>query len=187
VGDVPIDTMPERWRKGLGYVAQNIFLLDSSIAANIAFGSPPPINEAKLAEVAEKASVREFADAKPEGMAARVGELGGLLSGGQRQRIGIARAMYKNADLLIMDEATSALDAITERDIIETLLELRREKTVVMIAHRASTIRAADHVIVLERGRLVAAGPYDVMLAECPVFQRLLASSDQEAESLTHV
>jgi HlyD family secretion protein len=108
VGDVPIDTMPERWRKGLGYVAQNIFLLDSSIAANIAFGSPPPINEAKLAEVAEKASVREFADAKPEGMAARVGELGGLLSGGQRQRIGIARAMYKNADLLIMDEATSA-------------------------------------------------------------------------------
>jgi ABC-type multidrug transport system fused ATPase/permease subunit len=83
-----------------------------------------------------------------------------------------------------MDEATSALDAITERDIIETLLELRREKTVVMIAHRASTIRAADHVIVLERGRLVAAGPYDVMLAECPEFQRLLVSSDQEAEAL---
>jgi HlyD family secretion protein len=184
VGDVPIDAMPERWRKGLGYVAQNIFLLDSSIAANIAFGSPPPIDEAKLAEVAEKASVREFADAKPEGMASRVGELGGLLSGGQRQRIGIARALYKNADLLIMDEATSALDAITEREIIETLLELRREKTVVMIAHRASTIRAADHVIVLERGRLVAAGPYDVMLAECPEFQRLLVSSDQEAEAL---
>ena len=184
VGDVPVDSMPERWRKGLGYVAQNIFLLDSSIAANITFGSPPPVDDAKLLEVAEKASVREFAESKPDGMASRVGELGGLLSGGQRQRIGIARALYKNADLLIMDEATSALDAITEREIIETLLRLRREKTVVMIAHRASTIQAADHVIVLERGRLVGAGPYDEMLRECPEFQRLLVSSDQDAEAL---
>ncbi len=184
VGDVSIDTMPERWRKGLGYVAQNIFLLDSSIAENIAFGSPPPIDNAKLAEAADKASVREFALSKPDGMASRVGELGGLLSGGQRQRIGIARALYKNADLLIMDEATSALDAITEREIIETLLRLRREKTVVMIAHRASTIKAADHVIVLEGGRLVGAGPYDEMLRECPEFQRLLVASDEESEAL---
>ena len=184
VGDVPIDTMPERWRKGLGYVAQSIFLLDSSIAENITFGSPPPIDNAKLAEAADKASVREFAESKPDGMASRVGELGGLLSGGQRQRIGIARALYKNADLLIMDEATSALDAITEREIIETLLRLRREKTVVMIAHRASTIQAADHVIVLERGRLVGAGPYDEMLSECPEFQRLLVASDEESEVL---
>jgi ABC-type multidrug transport system fused ATPase/permease subunit len=83
-----------------------------------------------------------------------------------------------------MDEATSALDAITEREIIETLLRLRREKTVVMIAHRASTIQAADHVVVLERGRLVGAGPYDVMLKQCPEFQRLLVSSDQDSEAL---
>jgi len=184
VGDVPIDTMPERWRKGLGYVAQSIFLLDSSIAENITFGSPPPIDNAKLAEAADKASVREFAESKPDGMASRVGELGSLLSGGQRQRIGIARALYKNADLLIMDEATSALDAITEREIIETLLRLRREKTVVMIAHRASTIQAADHVIVLERGRLVGAGPYDEMLSACPEFQRLLVASDEESQAL---
>lgn len=182
VGAVPVDTMPTRWRKGLGYVAQNIFLLDDSITANIAFGSPPPIDDEKLRSVAERASVREFADAKPEGMNARVGEYGSLLSGGQRQRVGIARALYKDAELLIMDEATSALDAITEREIIDTLLMLRREKTVVMIAHRASTIQAADHVVVLERGRLVGAGPYDVMLRQSPEFQRLLASSDQESE-----
>jgi ABC-type multidrug transport system fused ATPase/permease subunit len=181
VGDLPISEMPERWRKGLGYVAQNIFLLDSSIAANITFGSPPPVDDAKLMEVAEKASVRAFAEAKSEGLNSRVGELGSLLSGGQRQRIGIARALYQNADLLIMDEATSALDASTEREIIETILRLRREKTVVMIAHRASTIQAADHVIVLERGRLVGTGAYDDVSRQSREFQRLLVLSEQEA------
>ena len=185
VGEVSVHSMPERWRKGLGYVAQNIFLLDSSIADNITFGSPAPIDEGRLMAAAEKASVREFAEAKAQGMESRVGELGSLLSGGQRQRVGIARALYKNADLLIMDEATSALDSITEREIIDTLLRLRREKTVVMIAHRASTIQAADHVVVLERGRLVAAGPYQAMLEQCPEFRRLLISSQQEADTLS--
>lgn len=176
VGGVPISTRPERWRKGLGYVAQNIFLLDSSIASNITFGSPPPVDDGKLLRAAEKARVLEFAEGKAQGIESRVGEHGSLLSGGQRQRIGIARALYKDADLLIMDEATSALDSITEREIIETLLLLRKEKTVVMIAHRSSTIQAADHVILLDAGQLVGAGSYEQLHGISAEFRRMMAS-----------
>jgi ABC-type multidrug transport system fused ATPase/permease subunit len=178
---VSIHAMGRVWYRRIGYVAQNIFLLDDSIAANIAFGSPPPVDEARMVRVAEQAHVSEFARTKPEGLAARVGERGGLLSGGQRQRVGIARALYKNASLLVMDEATSALDSITEREIIETLLELRRSRTVVMIAHRVSTIQAADHVVLLEKGRLVAAGRYEELLRDIPSFKQLMAAGDQNA------
>lgn len=179
-GGVPISRNVRGWQRRLGYVAQSIFLLDDSIVKNITFGTAHPMDPAKLRRAADQSHVSEFALALPEGFDSRVGERGGLLSGGQRQRIGIARALYREADILIMDEATSALDAVTENGIIATLAELKREKTVVMIAHRLSTIQAADHILMFHQGKLVASGSYDELMAESVVFSRLAAGVNDE-------
>lgn len=147
---------PERlsaWRATIAHVPQSIYLADSSIAENIAFGVPSlQINHEQVRQAAEQAQIAAFIESNPGGYNNFVGERGIRLSGGQRQRIGIARALYKQAQVLVFDEATSALDNETERAVMEAIEGLSRDLTVIMIAHRLSTIARCDRVIELGQG-----------------------------------
>lgn len=160
VGGVDVSAMGPKWFEGVGYVPQSIYLLDDTIANNVAFGSAEEPDPKQLARALDLARLSSLVDSLPEGVQYRVGERGSMLSGGQRQRIGLARALYNDADYLILDEATSALDGRTEAEVLETLLELRKERSIVMIAHRVTTIQAADYVIMLDEGRVCGAGTF---------------------------
>jgi ABC-type multidrug transport system fused ATPase/permease subunit len=148
---------PERlaaWRAAIAHVPQSIYLADSSIAENIAFGIPrEQINLNRVRHAAEQAQIAGFIESSPQGYDTFVGERGIRLSGGQRQRIGIARALYKQAQVLVLDEATAALDNATEQAVMEAVEGLSRELTIVMIAHRLSTVQRCDRLIHLERGK----------------------------------
>jgi ATP-binding cassette subfamily B protein len=122
---------------------------------------------------AERAQVAEFIDEMPDGFNSTVGERGIRLSGGQRQRIGIARALYKQASVLVLDEATSALDNTTERSVMDAIEGLSRDLTIILIAHRLSTVRRCDTIIEIEGGRVVAQGPYDQLLERSQSFNRM--------------
>ena len=153
------------WRSMIAHVPQSIFLVDGSIAENIAFGSPQEkIDMGRVRKAAEQAQILEFVDSIPEGFSTKVGERGIRLSGGQRQRIGIARALYKKAQILVFDEATSALDRFTEISVMNSIKALQSGLTIVMVAHRISTVEACDRVIKIENGRLESDGPPDVVL-----------------------
>ncbi|MEC8207146.1 MAG: ABC transporter ATP-binding protein, partial [Pseudomonadota bacterium] len=132
-----------RWQRTIGYVPQNIYLTDDSVAANIAFGvKPQEMNQQAIERAAKMANLHEFViNDLPQGYATTVGERGVRLSGGQRQRIGISRALYHNPQVLILDEATSALDNITEQAVMEELNNLDRDVTIILVAHRLSTVR----------------------------------------------
>lgn len=147
---------PERlvaWRASIAHVPQSVYLADSSIAENIAFGVPlQQIDLALVKHAAERAQISSFIEASPEGYMSFVGERGIRLSGGQRQRIGIARALYKKARVLVFDEATSALDTGTEEAVMASVEQLSKELTIVMIAHRLSTLQRCNRVIQLEHG-----------------------------------
>jgi ABC-type multidrug transport system fused ATPase/permease subunit len=148
------------WRAAVAHVPQSIYLADSSIAENIAFGVPrQAIDMARVKQAAEQAQIAGFIESSPEGYASFVGERGIRLSGGQRQRIGIARALYKQAGVIVLDEATSALDASTEEAVMEAVEGLSRDLTMVMIAHRLSTVQRCDRLIRLENGCVAAQGP----------------------------
>lgn len=168
------------WQKSVGYVPQDIFLTDDTVAANIAFGlSPEEVDHAAVERAARAASLHEFVTEQlPHSYNTMVGERGTRLSGGQRQRIGIARALYHDPDLLVFDEATSALDNLTERAVIEAVYALTRTKTVIMIAHRLSTVQHCDQIFMLERGRVVASGPYDALVAQHAGFRALHEGSE---------
>jgi ABC-type multidrug transport system fused ATPase/permease subunit len=154
------------WRAAVAHVPQSIYLADSSIAENIAFGvHPQAINLARVKQAADQAQIAGFIESSPEGYASFVGERGIRLSGGQRQRIGIARALYKQANVLVLDEATAALDNATEQAVMEAVEGLSRELTIVMIAHRLSTVAGCDQVIRLENGFVAAQGPPSLLLA----------------------
>jgi ABC-type bacteriocin/lantibiotic exporter with double-glycine peptidase domain len=154
---------PERlaaWRAAIAHVPQTIYLADSSIAENIAFGVPKgQIDLERVRQAAEQAQIASFIEASPEGYQSFVGERGIRLSGGQRQRIAIARALYKQASVIVLDEATSALDTATEDAVMAALEGLSRQLTVVMIAHRLSTVACCDRVIRLQKGCAAAEGP----------------------------
>jgi len=152
-------------RRQIAWVGQGIALFDTSIAHNIAYGGLANASEAAIVAAAEAANAMEFIRQLPDGIHSRVGEGGALLSGGQRQRIAIARALLKDAPILILDEATSALDSESERLIQDALKRLMRERTVVVIAHRLSTIEHADQIVVLDRGRIVEQGTHQALLA----------------------
>jgi len=160
---------PERlaaWRAAIAHVPQSIYLADCSIAENIAFGVPrDQIDLARVQHAAAKAQIASFIEASPKGYRSFVGERGIRLSGGQRQRIGIARAMYKQARVLVLDEATSALDTGTEEAVMEAINNLNQSLTVIMIAHRLSTIQSCDRVIRLAQGTVSADGPPQLVLA----------------------
>jgi ATP-binding cassette subfamily B protein len=138
----------EAWQQNIAHVPQSIFLADASIAENIALGVPDDvIDPARLRAAATQAQIAVFIESLPQGYATTVGERGVRLSGGQRQRIGIARALYKQADVLVFDEATSALDDTTEKALMETLAGLSRDLTIILIAHRLSTTAYCDRVV----------------------------------------
>jgi ABC-type multidrug transport system fused ATPase/permease subunit len=151
------------WQASIGYVPQHIYLADASIRANIAFGIPPErVDQAGVERAARIANLHDFVTRElPQGYDTTVGERGVRLSGGQRQRVGIARALYHDPELLILDEATSALDNLTEQAVMEAVHNLGQRKTVVLIAHRLSTVRECDRVFMLEGGRLVASDTYE--------------------------
>ena len=161
---------PERllaWRSAIAHVPQSIYLADSSIAENIAFGVPKDqIDFDRVRLAAQQAQIASFIEASPDGYDSFVGERGIRLSGGQRQRLGIARALYKQAQVLILDEATSALDNDTEQAVMDEINQLDRNLTVVMIAHRLSTVAKCDRVIRLDHGRVVADGPPSEVLGQ---------------------
>jgi ABC-type multidrug transport system fused ATPase/permease subunit len=167
------------WQDTLGYVPQSIYLTDASIAANIAFGVPPEaIDMAAVERAARIAALHDFVAAElPRGYDTVVGERGVRLSGGQRQRIGIARAVYRDPSVLILDEATSALDNITERVVMEAVANLQGEKTVILIAHRLTTVRGCDAILMMERGRVVDIGTYDELVAGNETFRRMAGSA----------
>lgn len=156
------------WRRHLGYVKQDIYLLDSTLKANIAFGiRDEDVDEKKLWEVIEKASLSEFVQELPEGIQTIVGERGAQLSGGQRQRIGIARALYSGAEVLLLDEATSALDTKTENEITESIYQLSDESlTLIVIAHRITTLKYCNKIIELDAGKVKGIRSYDEVFAE---------------------
>ncbi|CAA7614467.1 ABC transporter ATP-binding protein [Magnetospirillum sp. SS-4] len=166
------------WQRRIGYVPQSIYLTDDSLRNNIAFGIPiESINEERLREAAAMASVLEFIESLPEGFDTMVGDRGLLLSGGQRQRIGIARALYHQPELLIFDEATSALDSETEREVATAIDSLAGCKTVIMVAHRLTTLTRCDSLVFLKQGRLAATGTMAELIERDEDFRRLAASS----------
>lgn len=150
-----------RWRASVAYVPQEIVLLDASLAENIALGVPvEKIDAQRVRDAARLAQLDRFVEALPQAYAEIVGERGVRLSGGQRQRIGIARALYRDASVLVMDEATNALDRLTESEIIATLQEFHGKRTVILITHRLDTLRQCDQIFELDNGTVIDSGTY---------------------------
>jgi len=165
-----------RWQANINHVPQVVFLSDDTIAANIAFGqAPSQIDMVNVRRAAEAAHAAEFIDALPEGYASTVGEQGMRLSGGQRQRIGLARALYARRPLLVLDEATSALDLATEDAVMASIRQLDAEQTVIIVAHRLSTLRHCSRIIQLEAGRIVAQGTFAEIIGDDAENHRLQA------------
>jgi len=152
-------------RKQIGIVTQDTVLFDDSIRGNIAYGSPQATTQ-QIESAARAANAHDFVVAMPKGYDTMIGERGQRLSGGQRQRIAIARAILKDAPILVLDEATSALDTESELLVQEALSNLMMNRTSFVIAHRLSTIRRADAIVVLERGSIVEVGRHDELLAK---------------------
>jgi subfamily B ATP-binding cassette protein MsbA len=159
-------------RAGISLVAQDAVLFNDTIRANIALGRPGA-SHAEIEAAARAAAAHDFIAALPEGYGANVGDRGGNLSGGERQRIALARAFLRDAPILLLDEATSALDAESEAKVQEALRRLSKGRTVLVIAHRLSTVRDANRILAIENGRIVEMGPHDDLLARGGLYARL--------------
>lgn len=162
-------------RSQIALVSQHVTLFNDSIANNIAYGVDEGVTREKIEEAAKAAHVLEFVNKLPEGLDTVIGENGLALSGGQRQRIAIARAILKDSPILILDEATSALDTESERYIQEALLELQKEKTSIVVAHRLSTIESADTILVMDTGEMMEMGTHEQLLAKKGSYHQLHA------------
>ena len=160
-------------RARIALVAQDTYLFNDTLRANILIARPDA-SEAELAEAVRRAALEDFVAALPEGLETRVGERGTQLSGGQRQRVAVARAVLKNAPILILDEATSHLDAVNEALLRRALTELMAERTTVVIAHRLSTVRDADTIVVLDDGRIAETGTHEALLARAGLYSQLV-------------
>lgn len=169
------------WQKIIGYVPQQIYLANDTIEANIAFGiDVDKINSLEIERSAKIANLHEFVTNQlPEGYKTFVGERGVRLSGGQRQRIGIARALYHNPKVLIMDEATSALDGLTEKAIMQTINDLRNDITIIIIAHRLSTVRECDQIYLVDDGKIIAQGNFLELIQKNDTFSSMVSQYKQ--------
>ncbi len=168
-------------RSHLALVGQETLLFDDTIKNNIAYGAPGAVDEARLMEAARAAHVLEFVERLPAGLDTHVGAKGLRLSGGQRQRIAIARALYKNAPILVLDEATSALDTESERYVQDAMRKLMQNRTTLVIAHRLSTVEHADRIVVLAQGRVAETGTHAELLARNGIYAGLYRNQFNDA------
>jgi len=187
-GQILVDNRPVRgahrraWQKAIAHVPQSIYLADTTLAENIAFGVPREfIDMDRVRQAARQAQIAEFIESRPDRYQEFVGERGVRLSGGQRQRIGIARALYKQAAVLVFDEATSALDNATEQVVVADIEKINRDITVLMIAHRLTTVRRCDVIIELEHGHVVGQGPYEQLLETSSSFRSMAQVGKMES------
>ncbi|HEX9888286.1 MAG TPA: ABC transporter ATP-binding protein, partial [Nitriliruptorales bacterium] len=162
------------WQRNIGVVPQAVFLIDATLRANIGLGLPADeIDAGQLAEAVELAQLGPFVRSLPDGLDTMVGERGVRVSGGQRQRIAIARALYRGPSVLFLDEGTSALDNLTEAELVRALDALRGQRTIVTVAHRLTTVRACDRIVMLEDGTITGAGSFDELMESHAGFRAL--------------
>jgi ABC-type multidrug transport system fused ATPase/permease subunit len=160
-----ISEVKQHWQRIVGYIPQTIFLMDDSLRRNIAIGiADGEIDEAAIQDALKSAQLEDFVASLPEGLDTVVGERGVRLSGGQRQRIGIARALYHRPSVLVLDEATSSLDTETEKGVMQAVQALQGDKTVIIVAHRLSTVEYCDRLYRLDAGRIVDEGTFDEVM-----------------------
>jgi ATP-binding cassette, subfamily B, bacterial PglK len=175
VDGVPLGRRPLWWWAQMGVVSQQVFLIDDTLRNNIAFGDHMTVgvDEDRLKRCVRRAQLESVLLSLPDGLDTIVGERGVRLSGGQRQRVAIARALYREPAVLVLDEGTSALDGATERALVAAIDEATHQRTLIAIAHRISTIRAADRILVVDGGRIVDEGPYDELISRSELFRAL--------------
>ncbi len=173
-GESILNRIPS-WQKIIGYVPQNIYLIDDTIKGNVCFGIPKQeIDEKQLYQSLGDSQLLDFIRTLPEGINSLIGERGARLSGGQRQRIGIARALYHKPALLILDEATSALDNVTEKHVMDAIEKFRGKITIIIIAHRISTVVRADKIFLFDNGKIIDSGNYMSLLTNNNTFKKLV-------------
>jgi ATP-binding cassette subfamily C protein len=173
----PLNGHERAWQRLIGYVPQAPYLLDDTIRRNIAFGvGDTLIDEHRVARASTLAQLEDVVRHLPQGLDTPLGERGARLSGGQQQRVAIARALYGDPAVLVFDEATAALDNQTEREVTRAIAALHGTRTLIVIAHRLSTVAACDRLIFLEGGRIAAAGTYQELLSH-PAFKTMAAQT----------
>jgi ABC-type multidrug transport system fused ATPase/permease subunit len=169
VNGVDIARLRRQWQDKIGYVPQHVYLMDTTLRRNVAFGLPEKsISDEQVERALRQANLLEFVQTLPNGWDTEVGERGVRLSGGQRQRLGIARALYGNPEVIVLDEATSALDAATEREIVESFREIAHDHTLIVVAHRTSTLKYCNRLVRLEEGRIVQEGTFEEVIGSLP-------------------
>jgi len=165
----------EAWQKHIGFVPQHLFLIDDTLRRNVAFGlRDEEIDDARIAHVLDLARLTDVVAKLPNGLETKLGEFGSRLSGGQQQRIAIARALYRDPDVLVFDEATAALDNETEYEINQAMTALAGQKTILLIAHRLSTVRKCDRIVLMKQGRVAEVGTFDELNSTNQDFRRLV-------------
>ncbi|MFA5339131.1 MAG: ABC transporter ATP-binding protein [Candidatus Omnitrophota bacterium] len=173
-----------QYRRSIGYIPQNIFLTDESISSNIAFGVPSEkVDAEKLRQVIRVSQLEDFVKELPAGVDTHVGEKGVRISGGQKQRIGIARALYRDPEILILDEATSALDGNTEAKVYNALKNLGRKMTVIIVTHRLHTLEHADHIYVIDGGKIVDEGTFSDLSKGSEAFKRIARQKSEGGDN----